>query len=524
MSSHDCVIVGSGINALVCAAVLGKRGRRVCVLERNERFGGCIRSDELTVPGFTHDVLSSWYPLFTTSPGYEVLAGDLAARGIEFCNTDTPTAAVLPDDRYFIFNRARDQNVRAMNALAAGDGDRYAEAMAALARHLDLTFTLLGAELWTWPTARALLKAMLKMGPHGLAQFGGEVLQSCRRWLEHAFRSEAVAACLAPWPLHAGIAPDAALSGHMAKVICFALEAAGAPVVKGGSARIVAAFEDIIRANGGELRAGVDVERVLTEQGAAVGVCTADGREYRADKAVICSVTPGQLYTRLLDAGSVPEEIARQARAFRHGRADMQIHLALDAPPEWVDPGLARVAIVHLTGGVDDVAQAGAEADRGDLPAEPTIVVGQPSALDPSRCPPGKAILWLQLLEMPPVVKGDAAGEIAPPPDGRWTPEVRERYADRIVARVARHIRNLEGKVLGRAVLSPADLEAINVNLVGGDPYGGACTLDQYLLWRPLRGVRNHATPVARLFHIGASTHPGPGLGGGSGFLVANAL
>ena len=75
-----------------------------------------------------------------------------------------------------------------------------------------------------------------------------------------------------------------------------------------------------------------------------------------------------------------------------------------------------------------------------------------------------------------------------------------------------------------RRCYSPADLEAMNVNLVGGDPYGGYCGVDQFFLWRPLRSTANHETPVKRLYHIGASTHPGPGLGGGSGFLLANAL
>lgn len=179
---------------------------------------------------------------------------------------------------------------------------------------------------------------------------------------------------------------------------------------------------------------------------------------------------------------------------------------------------------MHLTPGLDGVSRAINEAERGLLPATATIAVGQPTALDPSRAPQGKAILWLQLQELPAVIRGDAAGEIPVPGDGRWSEEVRERYADRIVARVGGHIRNLAGNVLGRRVLSPADLESLNINLVGGDPYGGACTLDQLFLWRPLRSLKNHSTPVKGLYHIGASTHPGPGLGGVSGYLVANAL
>ena len=108
--------------------------------------------------------------------------------------------------------------------------------------------------------------------------------------------------------------------------------------------------------------------------------------------------------------------------------------------------------------------------------------------------------------------------------DGTWTEELRERYADRIQARIARHVPNLESSIRKRVTLSPADLQAANVNLQQGDPYSGALTLDQNLLWRPLPAVPGHATAVDRLWHIGASTHPGPGLGAGSGTMVAKRL
>ena len=99
-----------------------------------------------------------------------------------------------------------------------------------------------------------------------------------------------------------------------------------------------------------------------------------------------------------------------------------------------------------------------------------------------------------------------------------------ERYADRIEAILASHIENFRDSVIARKAYSPHDLETMNINLVGGDPYGGYCGIDQFFLWRPFHSSVNHRTPVARLYHIGASTHPGPGLGGGSGFLLANSL
>ena len=120
-------------------------------------------------------------------------------------------------------------------------------------------------------------------------------------------------------------------------------------------------------------------------------------------------------------------------------------------------------------------------------------------------------------------MRGDAAGELDAG-DGTWTEELRERYADRIVARLARQIPNLESAIKARAVLSPADLERANVNLLHGDPYGGSLALDQNFLWRPFPASPGHATAVDGLWHIGASTHPGPGLGAGSGTLVAQQL
>jgi phytoene dehydrogenase-like protein len=220
----------------------------------------------------------------------------------------------------------------------------------------------------------------------------------------------------------------------------------------------------------------------------------------------------------------LPAAITDAVAQYRYGKGNMQIHYALKSPPRWKAPELSSVALTHLTPGLDGVSKAANEAERGMLPATPTICVGQPAALDPSRCPPGASILWLQLPEAPRSIKGDAAGEIAVPADGRWTEAVREKYADRIEAILASHIENFRDGVIARKCYSPADLEALNVNLVGGDPYGGFCGIDQFFLWRPFHGSVNHKTPVARLYHIGASTHPGPGLAGGSGFLVAKAL
>jgi phytoene dehydrogenase-like protein len=523
MAGFDFVIVGSGINSLVCAAVLAKAGKSVIVLERDDRPGGCIRTEEL-FPGYTHDVLSSWYPLFVTSPAYAALGDDLHARGLEFAQTDKPTAVVNEAGSLILTTDDHANTIR-LNKAGPGDGDRYASSIGEFfAENSDITFSLLGNELWSGKALRTIIKDSRRRGMGGTLEFFGQSLETCRAWLERDFSSELVRGLIAPWVLHAGLGPDDAYSGFMAKLIMGTLSLAGMPVVKGGSYRIVEAFRSIIEDNGGSMVTGADVESVMIEGGRAIGVRTGNGDIHSASKAVICNVTPTQLYERLLGAHEIPPEVRQRAARFRYGRADMQIHFALDQTPAWHHPELAQVAMVHITPGLDGVSRAVNEAERGLLPVEATVVVGQPTAVDPSRAPDGKAIIWVQLQELPSHIRGDGADEIRVPDDGEWAEEVAERYADRIQARIGRHVANFDEIVLGRRVFSPADLETLNPNLVGGDPYSGACTIDQFLAWRPTPGSRNHETGVQGLFHIGASTHPGPGLGGNSGFMVASKL
>ena len=521
----DYVIAGSGINALVAASLLALKGRKVLVLERSDVIGGCIRTEEATVPGFTHDVMATTFVLFLLSPAYGVLGPELEKRGLRFAHPEIPTGVLRPDGSSLVLTRDRAANIAAFEALAAGDGQQYARDMERLGANAAFLFALLGGRLWSWQMAKLVAKEAWTRGPRGLSAFFGEALISARHWLQPHYRSDLFQALLAPWVLHTGLGPESAYSGQMAKVIAFALEAAGAPIVEGGAANILKAFERLIRDHGGDIRTGADVaEVVVDEAGQATGVVLASGERIAAAEGVICSMTPAQLYGRLLSGFKAVEEQRREVSGFVHGKGNMQVHYALSAPPRWKTPELAKVALLHLTPGLDGVSKAVNEAERGMLPAVPTICVGQPTAFDPSRAPDGKAILWLQLPEAPRVIKGDAAGFITAPPDGQWTEDIREAYADRVEAILADHIDGFRETIIKRRCHSPADLAAMNVNLVGGDPYGGACTIDQFFLWRPLRGAANHETPVKRLYHIGASTHPGPGLGGGSGFLLAQAL
>ena len=248
--------------------------------------------------------------------------------------------------------------------------------------------------------------------------------------------------------------------------------------------------------------------------GRASGVRLSGGETIAASRAVIAGVTPTQLYGRLAAPGarrrrrpgSRPRATATAARACRSTSRSTSCRSGRRPRPS----GSRAPRWCTSRPGLDGVSRAVNEAERGLLPAEATIVVGQPCAVDPSRAPEGKSVIWIQLQELPRRPTGDALGEIDVG-DGTWSETLREAYADRIVARLGAQITNLESATIKRVALSPADLEGLNCNLVGGDIYSGSCALDQNLLWRPTGQLPGPRDPARRPLAHRRLHAPGPG-------------
>ena len=429
------------------------------------------------------------------------------------------TASVADDGRVTLAHR--DSERTAAQFAHAEDRSAYLAMLKRLGQNMASIGGLLGSEL----RSLALVQHM-----SGLARSGG--LRGIEWWLRAAvtsgranmrrdFHGHEVDHLYAPWLLHAGLSPDHAGGGLMMPLLAGTLHGFGLPVVAGGAGRFVAAFRSLLASLGVRVETGIEVNRILVAERRAVGV-EAAGRTFQARRAVLASVTPSALYGRLLPEGAVDSALKAEAASFRHGRAAMQIHVALSEPLSWRDTRLAEIPLIHLSDGSASTGIACAEAEARLLPRHPTVVVGQQYLLDPCRVPAGAAALWLQLQEVPYAPCGDAAGELDTAQG--WTQALAEGYANRVLDRIARHAPDLRDKLRAIDVLTPDDLHARNPNAVSGDPYGGSAELDQSLLWRPLASSGRHATPVGQLWHIGASTHPGAGLGGGSGHVVATAL
>ena len=254
--AHDAVVVGSGINGLSCAALLAKAGWDVCVLERNDWFGGAIKTAELTDPGFRHDVFSAWHPLWVGGPVHPQLEADLARHGLHYANTELPTATAFPDGESAFLLRTADANARELGPEWPGVLDRFFP-------NADLAFGVLGVELWSKQGAGLAWKALRRLGRDGSRDFVGQLLVSARDWLESTFASPKAHGLLAPWVLHTGLGPDAAASGCMAQVIAVAVQEGGMPIPVGGGARLVDALVAFILEQGGTCELGTHVERVF---------------------------------------------------------------------------------------------------------------------------------------------------------------------------------------------------------------------------------------------------------------------
>ncbi|OCW57867.1 phytoene desaturase family protein [Hoeflea olei] len=516
----DAIIVGAGVNSLACAVELGAKGWRVGVFEQAGIAGGAVKTLELTEPGFRHDWAAMNLSMFAGSGFFKAHGEDLVKCGLEFAPAANCFASVFENGKWLGVSTGPGETRARIAGFSEADARAWDRLCTTFPEKAEYIFALLGNPMQMHIQGRLLAKALFRKGFAWTAELTRLLLSSPRRFLTESFESEEVRATLGAWGMHLDCAPDIAGGAVFPYLESMANQAFGMVIGKGGADTVTRALSKRIEQLGGEIHCGQSVASVIREGGKATGVELADGTRIKARKAVIANVAPSGLM-KLLGGASGDAGFDGKMKAFSHAPGTMMIHLALDGLPDWrASEDLKSFAYVHIAPSLDQMARTYQQAVAGLLPDEPVLVVGQPTAVDPSRAPAGKHVLWVQVRMAPAEIRGDAAGEIA----GTDWQEVKEAYADRAIAMIERHAPGLKAKILGRKVVSPLDLEADNPNLVGGDQVAGSHHLSQNFLFRPALGHASGKTPVEGLHITGASVWPGAGTGVGAGYMLARKL
>lgn len=518
MTQFDAVLIGAGHNTLAAALHLAAKGWRVGVFEQAAEPGGAVKTGEYTLPGFRHDWAAMNLSLFAGSPFFKVYGGELTRHGCAFVPVSWPFSSSFSDGSWLGVSTEGDETATQIATVSAADAAAWRSLMAGFGAEAPHLFGLLGSPMKFRALAYFMFKTLRAKGLAGTLDFTRFLLSSPRQWLEESFADPRTRAMLGAWGMHLDFAPDVAGGAMFPYLEGMAGQAFGMVIGAGGADTVVKALVAAIRARGGVVECNAPVTRVLREGGRASGVELADGRVMRAAKAVIAGVAPRAL-PRL--TGAITPEFDGAMMRYAHAPGTMMIHLAMDGLPEWrAGAALQRFAYVHLGDSLDQMAEVYTQAKAGLLPARPLLVVGQPTVVDPSRAPEGKHVLWVQVRMAPGTILGDAAGQIAATD---WQTAA-EPFAERALDILESHAPGTRGKILARRIVTPAELEAENPNLVGGDQVCGSHHLAQHFLFRPARGHADGSTPVPGLHLTGAAVWPGAGTGAGPGYLLARKL
>ena len=466
MSDVDAIVVGSGPNGLAAAIALARDGVSVRLLEAADAVGGGMRSDELTLPGFVHDVCSAIHPLAVASPFFRTVP--LAEHGVEWIESPAALAHPFDDGTAVLLERSPE----ATGELLGPDAARYRRLFAPLAREADAILEDVLAPLH-------VPRHPIAFGRFGA--FGGLPATA----LAHlAFRGPRARGFFAGLSAHSLLPLSRTATAAFGLTLGLLGHAVGWPFPSGGSQRLADGLAAHLRSLGGEVETGTRVES-LADLGDA--------------STVLLDVTPRQLVA--IAGSALPAGYRRRLERYRYGPGVFKVDWALDAPIPWQAKECARAATVHLGSTLEEIAASEREPWQGSVSERPYVLLAQPRLFDPSRAPEGKHTAWAYCHV----------------PNGSTVD-----MTERIERQVERFAPGFRERVLARSVLGPAALETHNANLVGGDINGGAADLRQ-LFARPVARRSPYTTPLEGVYICSSSTPPGGGVHGMCGLHAARA-
>jgi len=461
MSDKACVI-GAGPNGLAAAIVLAQAGFHVDVLEAQAQPGGAARTMELTLPGFKHDFGSAVYPLGAGSPFFASLP--LNRHGLEWIHSPAPLAHPLDDGTAVMLERSLDQTSHSLGI----DGKAWDQLMRPFVEHWKkFAPQILGPV------------SFLPKSPLLMARFGMLAVQSAHS-VARRFRDQRTRALFAGLAAHSFLSLDEPLSAAFGILMAVPAHAVGWPIPRGGAQSITTALCGVLASFSGKLRTSAPVENLTA---------------LSCYDLTLCDLTPRQLLK--IGGRRFSESFKQQLACHRYGAGVCKVDYALNAPIPWNAADCSRAATVHLGGSFEEIAESEKAVRTGHHPDRPFVLLAQPSLFDSSRAPAGKHTAWAYC-HVPNGSKVDMLQKLE---------DQIERFAP-----------GFRDCILARRVFSPAALETMDANLVGGDIGGGIMDIRNFL-FRPTR--RRYATSALGVYMCSSSTPPGGGVHGMCGYHAA---
>jgi phytoene dehydrogenase-like protein len=494
----DAIVIGAGPNGLAAAIRLAEAGHSVLICEAADHPGGALHSEELTLPGFVHDVFSAVHPAGAASPVFARMP--LHEHGLEWVHPRVCAASPLPEGRAAVLYRSLDDTVRSLNALHPGDGDRWAEFVGPfLEAYPQIRETMLAG----FPPLVGPLKLLLRKGPVRLLQFSRLLPETSVSLTGRLFEGSEARVWMHGAAMHGDTPPDGWGSAIAGFYLTLLGHAVGWPSPRGGAGKFTAALVSYLRSLGGEVRVNAPVARVLHDDDRVRGVELEGGERLEA-ATVVADVMPHALVG--LTNGALDGLYGSMLKRYRYGAATIKVDWALDGPIPWTNEETRGAGTIHLAGDEPEMLDA-VRQSYSHLPERPFLLLGQQTVADPTRAPEGKHTAWAYTHG--PTHGVDYAAET-------------ERHVERMEAQVERYAPGFRDRILARHVLGPADLEARNRNLVGGDVGGGSYRLRQ-VVFRPVPKLSPYRTPLRGLFLGSAATFPGGAVHGVPGDAAARA-
>ena len=460
--AYDALVIGAGPNGLAAAIEIARAGRSVCLYEGNSTVGGGTRSAELTLPGFIHDICSAVHPLGASSPFFSKL--QLQKHGLEFVYPPSSVAHPFDDGTAHCLERSLDDSAERFGR----DASSYRRVFSPL------------VNAWEELEGDLLGPIGMPRHPFAMAHFGLNAIRSAKGLAEAKFQEDKTRALFAGLAGHSFLSLDQAGSAAFGLVLGILAHTAGWPVVRGGSQNLANALASHLTELGGKIETNHRVESLA---------------DLSAARAILCDVTPRQL-VRMAGA-SLSTGYRRRLERYRYGPAAFKVDWALSAPVPWKAAECKTAATVHVGGSFVEIVESEWNAAHGRHSEKPFVILAQPTLFDSTRAPAGQHTLWAYCHV----------------PNGSTVD-----MTDAIERQIERFAPGFRDCILARSVMSPADFERYNPNLIGGDINGGIQDLSQMFL-RPT--LRMYSTSKEGLYLCSSSTPPGGGVHGLCGFHAA---